>query len=202
MNAIEVIDEIQSAVEDVKQQGRKTIRVTALEKYLVQLKSEMASATLATTTELAKTTHDFTLAQYNTEWEANLAQFNAEHEIGLEHAKVVSQTGHLALKSAILINGGASVALLAFLGKLYEGAPASKVLATNMSHALLPFVSGVLFSASAAGLSYLAAYFGREETKGKFRKFNSLAIVFVIVSYIAFAVGGLLGYLAFGTSKP
>jgi hypothetical protein len=121
MNVIELIDEIQDAVEDVKQQGRKTIRVTALKKYLVQLKSEMASAALATPTESAKRTHDLTLAQYNAEWEGNLAQFNAEHEIGLDHAKVVSQTGHLALKSAILINGVALGSNLQNSGKCLEG---------------------------------------------------------------------------------
>jgi uncharacterized PurR-regulated membrane protein YhhQ (DUF165 family) len=70
-----------------------------------------------------------------------------------------------------------------------------------MSLALLLFVLGVLSSAIAAGLTYLAACFGREETKGKFHIFNGSAIAFVIVSYIAFAVGGLLGYSAFVTSK-
>ena len=201
MNAIEVIDEIQNAVEDVKQQGRKTIRVTALEKYLIQLKSKMGLSVHMTTTESAKRTREFTLAQYNVEWEANLAQFNAEHEIGLEHAKVVSQTGHLALKSAILINGGASVALLAFLGKLWESTSGHTALFSNMPLALLLFVLGVLSSAVAAGFTYLASCFGMQETAKKFHVFNGLAVTLVIVSYIAFGIGGFVGYSAFILSE-
>jgi hypothetical protein len=174
MNAIEVVDEIQKAVEEVKQIGRKTIRVTALEKYLAEFK------VLAGSIESSKTGHNLTLAQYNAEWETSLAQFNAEHELGLEHAKVASQAGHFALKSAILINGGASVALLAFLDKLWESTTVHKALVMDMPLVLILFVMGVLSSAIAAGLNYLAACFGRQETEVRFHIFNGLTIAFVI----------------------
>ena len=201
MNAIEVIDEIQRAIEEVNVIGRKTIRVTALEQYLVQLKSDL-SPSLLTNTQSSITDRHFTLAHYSAECEASLAQFSAEHELGLEHAKVVSQAGNFALKSAILINGGASVALLAFLGKLWGSATVHKALVMNMPMVLLLFVFGVLSSAVAAGLNYLAASFGKQETKGRFHVFNGLTIGFVIVSYIVFGIGGFLGYSAFVASMP
>jgi hypothetical protein len=198
MNDIQIIDEIQNAIEELKIIGRKTIRVSALEKYLMKLKSDMT-----TTTHSSKAERDFTLAHYNAKCEASLAQFNADHEIELEHVKVVSQAGNFALKSAILINGGASVALLAFLGKIWGSATiVQNVLLINMPLALLLFVLGVLSSAVAAGLNYLASSFGREETATRFHLFNGLTIAFVIVSYIAFGTGGFLGYLTFSQTMP
>ena len=59
-----------------------------------------------------KAQHKNQLAQYNAERAAELS-------FDIEMFKSVIIAGQAALKSAILINGGATVALLAFIGSQY-----------------------------------------------------------------------------------
>ena len=137
------------------------------------------------------------IAEYESTWETNLEGFRAS-----------IQAGQAALKSAILINGGASVAILAFIGNLATSEN-SKALIPILSCSLAYFVFGTLVAAMASGGAYLsqAAYSKvnqeeetaeateRWEKRGKV--FQYTTIIFVIVSYILFGLGALLTYKTF-----
>ena len=77
----------------------------------------------------------------------------------VEGLKASIQSGQAALKSVILINGVASVAILAFIGNLATSEK-SKALIPILSCSLAYFVFGTLVAAMASGGAYLsqAAY--------------------------------------------
>ena len=73
----------------------------------------------------------------------------------IEHFKSVISMAELALKSAIFINGGASVALLTFIGNIKSGDK------NFLVYSLCSFAFGGLFGAiGSCGLSYLAFFIG------------------------------------------
>jgi hypothetical protein len=95
----------------------------------------------------------------------------AVHQLNLENFKAVLASSRDALKSAILINGGAGVALLAFMGQMQKGG-VSTAMATWLPWSLACFVLGVLVAAIATGASYLAQdkyYFEGDEEKTRKR---------------------------------
>ena len=104
------------------------------------------------------------------------------------------------MKNALLINGGAAVALLAFLGNCWKqvGVPAS--LTQHVANALLLFVGGVFLAAAGSGLKYLALKIAHDSPRCSFKYCNWASIIFVLLSYLAFAGGGGFAYWAFGAS--
>lgn len=78
------------------------------------------------------------------------------HSADLEMFRSVIQSGQNALKSSFLLNGGASVALLAFIGKLTEE-QASRI--PGFAYPLSVFVTGILSIALASGATYLSQWF-------------------------------------------
>ena len=67
----------------------------------------------------------------------------------IEHFKSVISMAELALKSSILVNGGAAVALLTFIGKVTSGDKSLLV------YGLLCFSIGVLFGAISVSYTHL-----------------------------------------------
>jgi hypothetical protein len=99
------------------------------------------------------------------------------------------------LKTLMLINGGAVVALLAYLGQ----SPQGPALAPRVLWSLGSFVAGVLFC--------VCAFFGSYQTQFKLynesvspatksgsshMKWQRITIVFVLLSGAAFAIGAFL----------
>ncbi len=191
MDAIQLINTIRKDLEDVRQQGRKTIRISALQKYLTELQDECS---IASTSD--NCTHYATLVH-----QSNLAGYVAQTEDEREHYKAVIQSGQAALRSAILINGGAAVALLAFIGNLMR-TDGAQLPETALRHSLLTFIWGVLAAAVATGFTYLAVCFACPETRRRFATFNGLAIACVVLSYLSFIAGGFLAWIGFGPASP
>jgi hypothetical protein len=99
-------------------------------------------------------------------------------------------TGQSALKGSLLINGGAAIAVLAFLGNAWTKEFPRRVL-LDASYGLSLFVWGVLAAATALGATYLSqAGYGDEFGKHSNRiggYGRTLAILLVITSYVLFA---------------
>jgi hypothetical protein len=109
----------------------------------------------------------------------------------LEQFRSVIQVAAMALRSALIINGGASLALLTFLGNMPE-----KSGMTFFVCALKLYVWGVATAAIATGTSYLAQYRYLYEVKhdpkccwGRYVTWLTIAIVFS--SYTLFVLGGI-----------
>ncbi len=111
--------------------------------------------------------------------------------IKIELFKAVISSGQAALKSAMLINGGASVATLTFIGNTFRDRttlPQAQIL----SWSLTVFAAGVFFSAVASGLAYCSqVFFGNQGKTADIlgKVIRAVCVVFVIISYISFCVG-------------
>jgi hypothetical protein len=109
--------------------------------------------------------------------------------------KAIPAYGEHTLKSVILINGGASVALLAFIGNILARG-VSTSLASAYSLPLAHYVFGVLAGALATGSSYITqySYVHFDRKIGVFWHWVSVALV--LVAYLLFGLGSFLCYEA------
>jgi len=88
----------------------------------------------------------------------------------------------------MLINGGASIALLAFTGKIWQTS-VSEAVANSLSSSIFIFCVGVLCAAIAAGTTYLSQIFFSTIYENIGTIFQILTIITVIFSYCLFAYG-------------
>ncbi|MCH9050503.1 MAG: hypothetical protein IIA72_05410 [Proteobacteria bacterium] len=118
-----------------------------------------------------------------------------------ECGKGAVELGGIALKTVILINGAAAVAVLAFITQLWQASGEQPAIMTSMVGVMSGLVVGVFAGALATGLGYLRMYFEgwylhREIEKvdsGKAQMvlaivFQVAAIILVIYAYIRFGV--------------
>ncbi len=105
--------------------------------------------------------------------------------------------GNLALKSVILVNGAAAVALLAFLGHIWGTNDATLNVAVKAGESLGWFVAGTCVGVAAAGMAYVAQVVFLEVGQRP----GNIARVFVvalgIVGLVDFAIGASEAVKAF-----
>jgi hypothetical protein len=114
----------------------------------------------------------------------------------IEFYKSGNMAGQAALKSAILINGGAAVALLAFIGGIFNASQNCEII-TQLSNAMFYFVAGVLIGAIATGIVYIGQFVIAYE---KFRLsliLNFFSWALVISCYILFLAGVIIAFKVF-----
>ncbi|MDQ0324335.1 hypothetical protein J2R99_000184 [Rhodopseudomonas julia] len=119
---------------------------------------------------------------------------NYENSENLELIKAAIQAGQNAIRSIILINGGAAIAIIALLGHL---AGADSGVMHDYAQCLLPFAAGTLLGGLMAGVTYLsqAAHAAGEGSKGT--TINNISIIIGLMSYAAFGLGVWWTYQAF-----
>jgi hypothetical protein len=122
------------------------------------------------------------------------------HERDLEFIRSTVAAAHVALKAALLINGGAAVAMLAFIGNVFRACRDTS-LVPALSFALLLHVFGVLAAAVATGTAYVAqAGFGNELGKhsvGLGGAFRVISCALIATSYVLFGYASWAAYMAF-----
>ena len=102
--------------------------------------------------------HPLELETFRSNLAGSLAYQEHVHNWSLEGFKQVIALGQSTLKSIMLINGGAAVALLAFLGNLLSKS-GSNVGLLPFANSMLTFVIGVFISAVAYALTYFRQLF-------------------------------------------
>lgn len=114
------------------------------------------------------------------------------HSADLEMFKSIIETGQNALKAFVLLNGGAAVALLAFIGKLAE---VSRLHIPLFAAPLKFFVIGAFLSVASSGLTYLTQVMYSE--KGKWRNCAGITL------HLGTIILGLasLGMFGYGTHR-
>ena len=129
--------------------------------------------------------------------ERNLEHYKAQQLFDVEMFRSVIGYGQAALKSAILINGGAAVALLAFIGNIWAKGVRPDV-ADSLTNGIVLFASGVLAAAVGTGGSYFTQYYyhieGPERAAIYWRR---LTILVVLLAFILFGFGACESYQAF-----
>jgi hypothetical protein len=127
-----------------------------------------------------KPEHPETIHEKNAYVSGKIVEFNA-----------VISFAVTALKTAILINGGAGIAILALAGKIWG----DKNIVSYLAVSLLLFTFGVLAAAVGTGMSYLSQngflMAEKKEDYEKPEKFQRASIYCIIASYTLFALGSL-----------
>ncbi len=191
MNGIDIIKDIRAAVNGVKQQNQEVISVDALLNYLNALEEDASEIDENHTRQ-----HESSLAQYQAENERNIAHYNAQQLHTVEMFRSVITYGTAALKSAILINGGAAAALLAFIGNVWSKGVAEGAVAP-LTAAITYFSFGVLAAALGTATSYFTQFYYGEKYHRTGVVFHTLTVVFVVGAYVLFSLGVLGAYDSF-----
>ena len=178
--------QFKAIIEDLKSKGTAAIYCDNLIAYLneVQNSSELEPSPV----EIERFKADLQ------NWvEANKHQ----HEQQLEMFRSVITAGQGAIKSSFLLNGGAAVALLAFISHLAQYNPAKVPM---FAPCLLPFSLGVLTIAVTSGFTYLSQWLYASSSQ-RARKagfvFNILCILLGLGSYALFSWGLFSTYRLF-----
>lgn len=137
------------------------------------------------------------MEKYKAELQLWIKQNEAIQASSLESLRAVILTGQNALKTAFLMNGGATVALLAFLGKLSDQHP-EKIAA--FASCMVVFVVGVLAISMASGFTYLSTGFHQGSKSWQHKTgfyLNIFTIALGLASYLFFIWGTIRTYKAF-----
>lgn len=141
------------------------------------------------------------LEQWKAQHQSNLAQYAAENALNQEMFKSVILAGQTALKSCVIMNGGAAVALLAFIGSVWNKSTDIEVLKLLLISMIL-YVAGVLCGVVASGLTYLGQTKYAEQKMKSGNIIRGITISIVIISYLVFLAGSVLAFCAFWEQLP
>lgn len=135
--------------------------------------------------------------------EIEFAKLN--HAASLEAFRSVITVGTNAAKAFMIINGGAAISLLAFLGNIWNKDSSSAAIST-ITVSLLIFCMGVLCSGACSGFTYLAqiCYASSDlRTKKVWHSAgninNFIAILTGLSSLVLFGVGAYVTYTSMGS---
>ena len=126
---------------------------------------------------------------------SNSIRDTAEERWSRVYVDVRASYGRASIQSALLLNGGASVALLAFLGNLAIAHQTSGLTGNFVAFrgAFLCFGIGVMLAASSSVVAFLiqnVAIAHLKEAEGKMgRRLRAIGIGMVVAALVSFAVG-------------
>jgi hypothetical protein len=193
MDAKDFAQELREIVTDLKTKGVESIGSQNLIKYL-----DEALRDLSTSARPSETT----IERYKAELQKWVEEHKNIHAQGVEMFRSVIQAGNNALRTAFLMNGGASVALLAFVGHLSSVAPER---VPTLAPSLAVFVGGVLVAALASGVTYLSQWFYAGEQSWQRKTgfaLNIAAILLGLGAYGVFGFGMWRAYRVFASFGP
>lgn len=178
MTAQEFAAQFRGVIQDTVEKGMAQIRCEDLIAYL----DDVINLSAAESSESS-------LEKYKAELQLHIDKSKNHHLTQLEMFRSTIISGQNAVRSSFLLNGGASVALLAFIGRLTEINP-DKV--GVFSGALMQFVVGVLLITMVSGFTYLSQWlYGNEGSRCQSWGFrvNILNIALGVSSYLFFICG-------------
>ncbi len=191
MKPLEAIEMIRRAVRDVRDRKEEVVSVDALLNYLDALERDVASIDKSDDKKF-----ELDLAMFRAEHERNLAHYGAQQENSRQMWDSVFAYGQAALKSAILVNGGAAAGLLAFIGNIWSKG-IDPLAVGDLTCAILAFTLGVLAAALGTGTTYITQYGYCCDWNTFARTFHVLTVSIVIGSYVLFFFGSQASYRAF-----
>jgi hypothetical protein len=181
MEAKDAIAKLKTDLAAARTEGRKTVQIEALEEYLAALEKESGTS----------------IEEQKLELQRSLAHYDAVNKSNLEMFRSVIESGKEALNASLLINGGAVIAVLSFLGTAV-GKGASNALGLALTYPLLAFGSGVLLAALAFAARYFTQYAYDREAMRPGTGFHILTVLLGLSAYSSFGFGVFLAYRAFG----
>jgi hypothetical protein len=186
MSAKQFAGQMKATIEEIKAKGTAAIQCDNLIAYLdeVQKSPEPNPSPVE-------------IEQYKANLQNWIESNRQVHAGQLEMFRSVIAAGQGAIKSSFLLNGGAAVAMLAFISHLAQFSVKNVHV---FAACLTPFTYGVLSIAVVSGTTYLSQWFyASSRSSGQRVGFwlNIVCIVLGLASYGFFAYGLLVSYRAF-----
>ncbi|EMP5832775.1 MULTISPECIES: hypothetical protein [Klebsiella] len=185
MNSSELLELIKKDVSDVKQNGSETIPVDNLLHYLSEIDVTEQPEANALTLEGIK-------HQNSTQ----LEMLKIENNFQIESFKAAISIGANACRTFLIMNGGAAIALLAFLGNIWNKNSSTEA-ASAIATALFLFCGGVVLAGLCSGLSYFSQCFFSSSYGG--RKKVHLWLGQIINALACICGGGSIFIFAYGS---
>lgn len=144
MNSSELLYQIKKDVNDAKNNGSEIIPVDNLLNYLsgfdVNVNAQL---------------NEINLEGYKHQNSTQLEIMKIENNFQIESFKAAINIGANACKTFLIMNGGAAIALLAFLGNIWNKSSSTEA-ASAVAAALFLFCGGVVLAGLCSGLSYFS----------------------------------------------
>lgn len=186
MNAKEFAAQIKSEIDRCAAQGQNTVSTETLNALLKRFSGSSTEEP-----------ENVKIERIKAHFQSNLEIEKYNHSADLEMFKSVLQAGQNAIKSITLLNGGASIALLAFIGKLADSNAQSIPL---FAWPLTVFVFGVFIAAVTSGATYISqSLYAEDGARNRLwgKVFHATSITLGLVALSAFGYGTYLAYRAF-----
>ena len=136
------------------------------------------------------------LAQYRAAVERELAHYEAQSKGNIELFRSVITFAQSALKSSMLINGGAAAGLLAFIGKIWSESIVQSTV-DSLTLAIALYASGVLTAAFGTVTSYITQFCYQAKWMKTGIGFHVSTLFIVIGSFIFFGFATNEAYQTF-----
>lgn len=182
MEVKDAIENIRGALAQLDGQGQQLVSTAALRRYLDALEIDAGISS-----EVRKLQHESNLAQYKASRDLSLAMFNA-----------VIGFGQAALKTSLVVNGAAAIALLTFIGNIWTKTQTPEV-ARSLSSALVLFSLGALAAAVSTVTTYLTQGCYQHHLTKTGIAFHVVTLLLISASYVVFGFGISEAYTAFTT---
>ncbi len=184
MSVRKFASDLKAQIETMKSQGTTSIYCDTLISYL----DKVGNSPEPTTSEIE-------MEQYKADLQKLVDENKYIYDSGIEMFKAVIAMGQNALRSGFLLNGGAAVALLAFISRLTETNPGKVEI---FAHSLIFFVAGVFAVVLTSGMSYLSQWFYHQFPSGKTGLIvNIICIILGLSSLGLFIWGSYKSYTGF-----
>ena len=176
MNVREFATHLRALAVDVKQQGQDGISVDSFVEYLDKAIAADFADPSALELERAKAT-----------WNLQAEEYRARVETDKEGFKAVILAGQNALRTGFLLNGGASVALLAVISSFMPN-PDTVQYVPSLADSLVYFVIGTLMMAVSSGFTYLSQWTYEGGGRWHHRIGYGLNILTIVIGLSSFGV--------------
>jgi hypothetical protein len=191
--AKDAFEDARKAIRDAEAAGQSNIEIKKVHALLNLIEAEVKDSSVEHSSSEAD------LEAYKAQLTKWVADNQHNNEADLESFRQILALGQSTVRSAILINGGAAVALLAFIGHLSTSAVV-KFTILPFAGALRLFVFGVFFASLAAGSMYFSQFFYDREKTWHQRTgavFHLLTVLLIAVAFILFVLGANQAYSGF-----
>lgn len=182
MESKQLLELINNQLAILKGKGHEAVSIEGLQAYLKELSKQ------------ASDSKEIKLAQYSALHQSNIEQYKENKAEWRELFKATVGHAQSAVKLMALVNGGAAVALLAFIGKVWTADFNASPIANFIPLALVLYCCGVGAAALTQSLTYLSQHFftyDGEKVAGVIRFFAQLTafsslVLFFIATYVAY----------------
>ncbi|MDC5849683.1 hypothetical protein OPW32_10805 [Vibrio europaeus] len=178
------IKNLKLELKKLEEQGETFVSIDALLEYLEKVEVEDVKR------------HELTVADFNAKNQSAVEKYKEDRAEWRELFKAVISNGQATIRLLATINGGAALALLAFIGKVWGEELPNSFMGQNITLSLFFLCVGVGISALTQGFAYVGQHFFTYDNDKLGAIFQKLTALLGIGSLTSFFVG--IGYACKG----